>query len=566
MPSSEYGAIITLYIVTPTVQKGCINMGDLKTYIQEHLKRCCGLDMSKLLEACGMSRAKFYKCLKEPWRFDDSALERIAQELQLGEQERKGLLEFKYGSAVPVLPSEKTIQTSENERENLYPLVERILFGECKIPTDHRRKVFSFFHEASSGQKNGFYSAEEFAKYIIDDIDQIKTDEEPPINITIFNSRADGAIDVVFSLLQSLKEHEQIEKIDAISMSHFIGKDDVSLEEKLGIYADWNGLMRHGRYELLFTNPYKGSMFESWNGMLIRYPDRTKVTKYLMMSIYSSDDAAVYSFSDNNLFEFLRCSVADLFWPEDSQSLLSTNALEVSKRLVQKRALYPTIAFGEGICLDHILPALYDEKICEFTNENSTWTGYEDLLKATKAQSLSDLYGKKPTIKMLFEGFKQRFFVGEKAGMVNLLSASGLKKFAHTGRNIDMDLIDTGFSQEQIIRELNYLKTHLDGASGGQSYYLINSPMVPHCKIMHIIKGDRVAMVFPETVAPATYLKSQLDWDTMDIFYDYVMNRLLSEESRSRPDSPVMSKARAEDFIDGLIEYVEGADPAKYKQ
>ena len=541
-------------------------MSDIKTYIQSHLKTIQGLDMSDLIDISGMSRAKFYKCLKEPWRFDDSELDRIAQELQLGKQERSGLLEFKYGSAVPVLPSEKTIQAGDNEREKLYPLVERILFDECRIPTDHRRKVFSFFHEASSGQKNGFYSAEEFAKYIIDDIDQIKTDEEPPINITIFNSCADGAIDVVFSLLQSLKEHEQIEKIDAISMSHFIGKDDVSLEEKLGIYADWNGLMRYGRYELLFTNPYKGSMFESWNGMLIRYPDRAKATKYLMMSIYSSDDAAVYSFSDNNLFEFLRCSVADLFWPEDSQSLLSTNALEVSKRLVQKRALYPTIAFGEGICLDHILPALYDDKICEFTNENSTWTGYEDLLKATKAQSLSDLYGKKPTIKMLFEGFKQRFYVGENAGMVNLLSARGIQEFAQTGWNIDMKLVAAKFNQEQIVRELNYLKAHLDEAPEGQSYYLINTPVVPHCKILHIIKGYRVAMTFSDTVAPATYLKSQLDWDTMDIFYDYVMNRLLSEESRSRPDSPVMSKARAEDFIDRLIEYVEGADPAKYKQ
>ena len=540
-------------------------MSDIKTYIQSHLKTIKGLDMSDLIDISGMSRAKFYKCLKEPWRFDDSALERIAQELQLGEQERSSLLEFKYGSAVPVLPSEKTIQTSENEREKLYPLVERILFGECKIPTDHRRKVFSFFYEASSGQKNGFYSAEEFAKYIIDDIDQIKTDEEPPINITIFNSCADGAIDVVFSLLQSLKEHEQIEKIDAISMSHFIGKDDVSLEEKLRIYADWNGLMRYGRYELLFTNPYKGSMFESWNGMLIRYPDRTKVTKYLMMSIYSSDDAAVYSFSDNNLFEFLRCGVADLFWPEDPQSLLSTNALEVSKVLVQKRALYPTVSFGEGICLDHILPALYDEKIYELTDDNSRWDGYGKLLDASKAHSLSELVGKKETIKMLFEGFKQRFYVGEKAEMVNLLSARGLQKFVQTGKNIDMTLINTRFNQDQIIRELNYLKEHLDGASGGQSYYLINSPVVPNCKILHIIKGDCVAMVFPDTVEPVSYLKSQLDWDTMDIFYDYVMNRLLSEESRRRPDSPVMSKERAESFIDRLIKSVENPDPTQDK-
>lgn len=547
------------------MQKGLNTVDDLKTYIQGHLKTNKDLDMSDLIDISGMSRAKFYKCLKEPWRFNDSELECIAQELQLGEKERSRLLEFKHGPVVPASLPRKINHTGENEREKLYPLVDKILFGECKIPTDYRRKVFSVFHEASSGQKNVLYSAEEFAKYIIGDIDEIEKDDEPSINITIFNSCTNGSIEVVYSLLQSLNEYEQIRNKDAISMSHFIGKDDVSLEEKLRIYADWNGLMRYGRYELLFTNPYKGSLFESWNGMLIRYPDRTKTTKYLMISIYSSGDAAVYSFSDNNLFEFFRCSVADLFWLEDLQSLLSTNALEVSKRLVQKRAIYPSIAFGEGICLDHILPALYDDKICEFTSEHSTWSGYKKLLDATKAQSLSELVGEKDTIKMLFEGFKEHFFVGEKARMVNLLSASGLQKFAQTGQCLDMNLIDTGFNQEQTIRELNYLKAHLDGAVEGQSYYLINSPVVPHCKILYILKGYRVAMTFSDRVAPATYLKSQLDWDTMDIFYDYVMNHLLSEEVRSRPDSPVMSKARADAFIDRLITSVEDADPARYK-
>jgi hypothetical protein len=230
---------------------------------------------------------------------------------------------------------------------------------------------------------------------------------------------------------------------------------------------------------------------------------------------------------------------------------------------------HPMAVLGDGAKMqkrmDHILPLLYDEKICEFTSEHSTWSGYKKLLDATKAQSLSELVGEKDTIKMLFEGFKERFFVGEKARMVNLLSASGLQKFAQTGQSLDMNLIDTGFNQEQTIRELNYLKAHLDGAAEGQSYYLINSPVVPHCKVLYILKGYRVAMTFSDTVAPATYLKSQLDWDTMDIFYDYVMTHLLSEEVRNRPDSPVMSKERAESFIDRLIKSVEDADPAQYK-
>ena len=56
-------------------------MDDIKTHIHGHLKRIKGLDMTDLITATGLSRAKFYKCLKEPWRFDDGELDIIAKKL-----------------------------------------------------------------------------------------------------------------------------------------------------------------------------------------------------------------------------------------------------------------------------------------------------------------------------------------------------------------------------------------------------------------------------------------------------------------------------------------------------
>lgn len=533
-------------------------MDDIKAYIQEHLKTCRtrGLDMTKLLDASGMSRAKFYKCLKEPWRFSDDELGRIAQKLQLDEQDCKTLFAFKHGDASNVSIAAIN-DIDEDERAKLYPLVEKIIFGNQEFTTDCSQKIYKIFHEASANLKNEVCSADEFAKHICDDMNkEIKLEDGPQVYITICNSCSDDLMKVVYSLLKSLNNQPLIRNFDAVSMTHFIGRDNVPLEEKLGIYAQSNGLMRYGRYELMFTNPYKGSIFEAWNGMLMRYTDSQKTTKYLMISIYAPDDATVFAFSDNNLFEFFRYGMPKLFWEEDSQSLLSTNALEVSKRLVQCREHYPTIGVGDGICLDHILPDLYDEKAAEFVQDGSNWTGYGKLLEVTGARSLEWL-GKKEIIKMLFDGFKQRFYVGEKAKMVHLLTTRGVEKFAESGTSTDTERVDTKFNHKQRIKELKYLKEHLDGAAGGQSYYLINSEVVPDNKILHIIKGYRIAMM-PDAYTHTVYLKSQIDWDTSDIFYDYVMNYLLSEERRKRPDSPVMSKEWAEAFINYCIEIAEG--------
>ena len=537
-------------------------MDDIKAYIQEHLKTCRtrGLDMTKLLDASGMSRAKFYKCLKEPWRFSDDELGRIAQKLQLDEQDCKTLFAFKHGDASNVSIAAIN-DIDEDERAKLYPLVEKIIFGNQEFTTDCSQKIYKIFHEASANLKNEVCSADEFAKHICDDMNkEIKLEDGPQVYITICNSCSDDLMKVVYSLLKSLNNQPLIRNFDAVSMTHFIGRDNVPLEEKLGIYAQSNGLMRYGRYELMFTNPYKRSIFEAWNGMLMRYTDSQKTTKYLMISIYAPDDATVFTFSDNNLFEFFRYGATNLFWEEDPQSLLSTNALELGKRLVQCRATYPTISFGAGICLDHILPELYDEKASELVRMDTVWNGYDKLLEATGAQELSGMFSREKIINMLLENFKQRFYVGENAGMVNLLCVRALQEFSITGKNIDMERVDISFDCDQRIRQLEYVKKHLDGAAGGQSYYLINSTVVPYNKIVYIVKGYRVAMVLLDTVVYESYLKSQIDWDTTDIFYDYVMEHLLSDESRSRPDSPIMSKELAEEFIDNLINKVKAAE------
>lgn len=150
----------------------------------------------------------------------------------------------------------------------------------------------------------------------------------------------------------------------------------------------------------------------------------------------------------------------------------------------------------------------------------------------------------------------------QKAGSINLLPARELKRFAMDRQNIDMRLVDIHLDRNQTIRQLKYFKECLDGTDndGRQHIYLINSSTADTDKILLIFKDYCMGMIrCPEDV-PELYYRTVTDARMANVFYGYVVDRLLSEENRSKPHSPVMSKAMAEAFIDGLIEEVKKAD------
>lgn len=538
-------------------------MGDIKTYIQEHLKKCRGLDMSKLLDACGISRAKFYKCLKEPWRFDDNELERIAQKMNLDEGERKQLFSFKYAHvATDALSFEESINNLK-EKDRLYELAEKIFWGQQGILADCKRKVFTILRESGSEYANVVYSSDELADEIHGDMfADASVHKGKLLDIKIFNACDDGMNSVIFGLLQSLNRFDSYKSIDAVSVMHYVGNAKTPLEDRLSIYSDWYRLMVYSQYQLEFTDKLDGSFFSSWNGCVIRYTDYKQIQKYLMVNILSADDAVVFSFTDENLFEFIRYGCADLFGEDTSSEMLSTNAVKASNIAMKGRQKYRTIALTSGPCLDHILPDVYDELVTELLSENSEWSGYDALISVADAKDIHDMFGKQQTIRILFDMFKQRFYVDQNAGSINLLPARELKRFAIDRQNIDMRLVNIHLNKNQTIRQLMYFKECLDGTDndGRQHIYLINSSRTDTDKIMVIFKDYCMGMIrCPEDV-PELYYRTVADARMSNVFYGYVVDRLLSEENRCKPHSLVMSKAMAEAFIDGLIEEVKKTD------
>lgn len=545
------------------MQKGLNTVDDLKTYIQGHLKTNKDLDMSDLIDVSGISRAKFYKCLKEPWRFDDKVLERVAQEMALSESERLQLFAFKHSSVSTDDLSPEADLADMKEKDKLYELAEKIFWGQQDIPTDCKRKVFTILRERGSGRTNTVYSSDELANEIHGDlITDVPMRKGRLLDIQIFNAHTDGMIGVVFGLLQSLNRFDPFKRIDAVSVMHYIGDVKMSLEGQLSLYSDWYRLMAYSQYQLEFTDKLDGSFFASWNGCVIRYTDCKQIQKYLLVNILSADDAVVFSFTDENLFEFIRYGCADLFGEDTLSDFLSTNAVKASQIVTKGRQKYRTIALTSGPCLDHILPDIYDELVTELLSETSDWSGYDELISVADAEDIHDMFGKQQTIRILFDMFKQRFYVDQNAGSINLLPARELKRFAIDRQNIDMRPVHIRLNKDQTIRQLRYFKECLDGIDndGRQHIYLVNSSTTDADKIMLIFKDYCMGMIrCPEDV-PELYYRTVADARMANVFYGYVVDRLLSEENRRKPHSPVMSKAMAEAFIDGLIEEVKKAD------
>ena len=538
-------------------------MSDLKSYLQGHLKTIKGLDMSGLIDTCGISRAKFYKCLKEPWRFDDIDLERIAQKMDLDEKERTQLFGYKH-----TLPSVDEGSAGEDladlkEKDRLYELAEKIFWGQQEIPTDCKRKIFTILREKDSGRTNAVYSADELADEIYSDMAaEAATRKGKLLDIRIFNAHDDGMIGAIFGLLKSLNRFDPYKRIDAVAVMHYVGDVKTPLEDRLAMYSDWYRLMAYSQYQLEFTDKLDGSFFSSWNGCVIRYTDCKRIQKYLMVNILSADDAVVFSFTDENLFEFVRYGCADLFGEDTLSDMLSTDAVKVSNVTMNGRQKHRTIALTAGPCLDHILPDIYDELVAKLLSKNSEWSGYDALICVADAKNMHEMFGKQQTIRFLFDMFKQRFNTDRKEASLNLLPARELKCFATNRQNIDMRLVDIQLDKDQTIRQLRYFKEHLDGTEndGRHHFYLINSSITTVDKMMVIFKDYCMGMIRVPKGMPELYNRTVADAEIANVFYGYVVDRLLSEENRSKPHSPVMSKAMAEAFIDGLIEEVKKAD------
>ena len=530
-------------------------MEDIKTYIQGHLKTIKGLDMSGLIETCGISRAKFYKCLKEPWRFDDIDLERIARKMGLNDSDRAHLFSFKH-SAASKDPSMDTALTDASDANNLNSFVEKIFFAKQEILTDNKQKIFKFLREKSSNQTDAVLSCDELASEICNSLSiDANTKQNPLLEIAIFNAYTNNQIRVVFSLLQSLKRRDIFQKSGSISTVHFIGNQSNTLEKRLALYSDWHQLMEYCQYQMQSTDPLERSMFSSWDGCILKYAAGDNSNHYLVIHMPSDQDAVVFSSSDDNLFQFLRHNCSDLFREGTSSKLLSTNAVELTAELLTCKQNFPAISLTHGPCLDHLLPALYEESIDLLRCEDR----YQKLLDASAAHNVHDELGKEQTIHYLINVFKHRFTVSKETGVISIFSARELRSFALNRQNIDMALIGLRFSKEQTIRQLRYFKESLDcaGQNGCHHFYLLNSSIAPIDKAVTIYRNHAVAMNYDITPKkPEVYFHSVTDAETSVVFYNYVVDHLLSEESRKMPNSPIMSNSTAEAFLDSLIEEV----------
>ena len=530
-------------------------MNDIKTYIQGHLKMHKDLDMSSLIDACGISRAKFYKCLKEPWRFDTIDLDRIADKMNLDENDRRVLISFKNSNGQGN-PFRNEDNADLENVEELYGLVEGIIVNRNSIVTDRTSKMFTLLREKTSEQPNVVCCADELAEEIYQDLCvEDSADQKPLLDIKILNVRDGGMINVVFSLFQSLNRYQQLQRTGAISAVHYMPGVNTPQKEHLALYAEWHQMMEYSQYQMKFTDEMDNTIFEMWNGCVIRYHDREKRCKYLVLNILAKNNAVAFSFSDGNLFEFLRYNCAELFEENKLPDFLSTDVMVASTTKIESKNKYQTIEFAPELCLDHLLSGLFEELLAGILHPCSKWDGYDKLLNVANAHSLHAIYGKAQTLRSIFDSFKQRFEADRQMGTIHLLTSSALKHFADNGQNIDMSLVDLYFNQNQIIRQLEYIKNNLGGLEkkGSQHFYLVDSSSITATKAISIYRNRCVAMTPFDTVVKGPYYRMVMDSDIANIFYEFIVERLLNEDRNKMCRLRVLKKTEAEAFINKLI-------------
>ncbi len=533
-------------------------MEDIKSFLHSRLRNIKGTDMSSLINICDISRAKFYKCLKEPWCFSDSDLARIADKMDLSDEDRQQLFAFKSNSDQRI-SQEESIITPEDEE--LYELAHKIIFRKKTTPTDGSNRIFTYFGDDVNEKWNITYCADDFAEDLWAKIDTEKykdspmSPQTPPIDILVFNSIDERHRSHIFTLIRSLYEKcpvNTIELNDLISITHYIDRSEENNGKYLHFFSDWCALMRYGYYTMDFTDKLDNTFLKFWSGCLIFYTTRQGTPKYLLVSINGQNNVSIYSFADQNLYRFLKHNTPDLQREIEVQQLLSNNFIDINPLLIEMVENHPKVTIDVDPCLTTIKENLLTE-IEKTIIADSNWKGLEALKSAMGATELSKKFDNAQLINILFNGLRQRFNAEEENNVINLISSAGLKKFAHTGQLPDMKLVSIQLTTEQTIEQLQYYRDNLGRPNGAnhQQYYVITNPTLDMA--MHIYKEHCSLMATYKDSAPVLYFKSVSNSESSTILHNYVMNKLLSDKYRNKHTSPVMSDEMARNFIDGLI-------------
>ena len=535
-------------------------MDDMLTFITKHMKRKGNMVMQDLMDVCKMSRAKFYKCLKEPIRFSDEELRAVSKALDLDENENNALFAYKQ------FPEPETVQ----KRFLANTLIERTIFGRSDVVTDQAAMIFRVFEEDRTESFANVLSADGLAAKF----NQRIAGEAPegtrfPLEILIFNAHLDEKLHVLYALLRSLSVQPKVVAAHEIFMRHFIMEDktaeqkkDSSAGRKVRHYANLTPLAAYGNYSLAFSDQLQNVFFGTTDSVFIRYQGADQQERYLVMNILGKSDVSVYSFKDSNLNAFFTYNFTDLLAGSQKRNWLPCDTITVNAYLTELVEQYPQILVTPEPCFDCMIPEIWDfaesnvrQNMNVPSRDDPDITLMEALRKNTDPLGQSAICTDAQFVSTLFAQFRKRFEISEKKRAINLITPYGLKRFSETGIVSEMEFAELALPPELIIQQLEYIRADLGklGSANKQAFYLVNPVKKSLDKSMIIFENKLIAYLFNQDGIPVTNWQTISDQDVTNLFYSYIVEELLPERKRTSPDSVIMSDEWACEFLDGLI-------------
>ncbi|MBE6949777.1 MAG: hypothetical protein E7451_00380 [Ruminococcaceae bacterium] len=530
-------------------------MDTLSSFLNKRVKLADGMSITRLIEKCGISKAKFYRCLSEPFRFTDAQLELIARELRFSESDKKSLFEYKYGSGED---DSAPLDAASEDKEHINKVISDIILGNIKTGVGHNSRVYKLFHSGDTDAGLQICSAGELVKQLMETLSTNNpANQRQLFEGMIFNSCSAQATRNLSALLYALGTEKSFLANYNPNFYHLINDSDLEADGRFdalsGLYQ-LAAVSTYGCYSILLTK-LDETFLGNTDCCLVHYQDKDQKDRYLLINFLWEDEVSVYAFSDCNLYTYLSYQYASIKNTLSSNAPFTLNSLDISSYIIKKSKSFRSTMFTYNLCFDNFVPELWstvkercmkDPEILKHTLEQADPSG--TLMQSDPVRFVDKL----------IESFQARFNCCEATERVTILSAAGLQEFVDTSSTSELSPAGVIFDPQEILMQLQYLYDHIGkDHAPGQSFYLIDSCFTPPDIALVIFENSEIGIYFHSNLHTSIFWTMLQQPDIATEFFRYLAIDLIDENTRQHFDSILFSDAVAKDYLSKLIGQVQ---------
>ena len=539
-------------------------MEDMRFFLNKYVKST-DLSIDDIADACKISRAKFYRLMKEPERFEEKSLEKIAEILNFNSYQKKRLFSFK--------------MINENEPNPTEKLIENILFSESPIVKNENLLEFDYYDKDIQGVYK--WTASTIAKQIYSGFYNEREEDikkrypnrnnfefHHNLTVTIYNSESSDSLARLARLFFALENEMQKNSSHShhIQVSHFVEEKSGTLEDKLDFLKTITPLMSvlgdYNFYPLKLERPV---WIRNNDFCVIKYSMKLKNSdhpedkgyRYFLLNLSNYGKAYVTALYDKHLYHFFTIDTRGF----TQGTLFGSTALELNMKIYKLCATYSKILLHYDFCFDNFDTSFWREVLYAAPSGSSLEQTIVDLIDPEKVYS--DMENKQ-IIGNTLDYLEARYNECNRLGSINIFYAVGIKEFAIKRMISDFYASSVSgtlmFSKDTVIAQLEYLKDHLGYTEKGQKHFLIKpqfgtfegSPKAPS---FLVFKNGSLSISSFDSHHKNDTRTFYEDKESVNAIFSYITDSLIAK--RGSIDSILMSDEDARAYVDKLLDELQ---------